>query len=417
MLKQLFPRSHRRYSSLPLLGASLDGFARWLLQNGRLPYRVRQCLQAAGRIDRTLRLNGARSLGTISQKDLDACAPPAGRSRNDPKLAATVHGLQRYFEETGLLAPAPADPLTLSRRLVASYRRFLEDIRGLSASSVANHCLTAARLLDYLGYEERSSGFPGLVASDIEAFVCVRGRLVSRASLQHEVAHLRSFLRFLAFRGEAPNGLDEQIDTPLVYRLEKLPRALPWETVGDFLHSIDRSTSRGLRDYAIFVLMATYGLRASDIVALTLDDIDWRAERIRFCPCKTQTPLWLPLTDTAKIVLVDYLSHGRPALPQREIFLGCRNPSGSLGHTAVSESFRAWFRRSGLSIPSQGGSHCLRHSYAVHLLRQGTPLKTIGDLLGHHSAESTGVYLRLAIEDLRDVALPLPEVETGEDKP
>jgi site-specific recombinase XerD len=248
----------------------------------------------------------------------------------------------------------------------------------------------------------------GLMASDIEAFVCLRGSRISRASLQHEVAHLRSLLRFLAMRGEIPTGLDGQIDTSRVYRLEKLPRALPWEIVGSFLRSIDRSTARGLRDYAIFLLIATYGLRTSEIVNLTLDDIDWRAGQICVRPRKNQIPLLLPLTETVRTVLVDYLHRGRPALPHREIFLRCLTPGGRLGATAVGESFRAWSSRSGLPIPWQG-PHCLRHSYAVHLLRQGTPLKTLGDVLGHRSAESTCVYLRLAVEDLRDVALSLPE--------
>ena len=91
----------------------------------------------------------------------------------------------------------------------------------------------------------------------------------------------------------------------------------------------------------------------------------------------------------------------------REVFLRVRAPAGPLAPTAVTEAFQGWTRRSGLPIPYQG-PHCLRHSLAVHLLRQGTSLKAIGDLLGHRSAESTCVYLRLHVEDLRDVALDLP---------
>jgi integrase/recombinase XerD len=115
------------------------------------------------------------------------------------------------------------------------------------------------------------------------------------------------------------------------------------------------------------------------------------------------------------------LRHGRPQLavrryrrgfqtdrPQyREIFLRCITPAGVLKPTAITEAFQAWSRRSGLQIPFRG-VHCLRHSYALHLLRSGLSLKTIGDLLGHRSLESTSVYLRLATEDLRDVPLCLP---------
>jgi integrase/recombinase XerD len=104
---------------------------------------------------------------------------------------------------------------------------------------------------------------------------------------------------------------------------------------------------------------------------------------------------------------VRYLRHGRPSSPWREVFLRVRAPAGILKPTAVGEAFQKWVRRSGLPIPFHG-PHCLRHSYAVHLLRQGVALKTLGDLLGHRLAESTCVYLRLATDDLRGVALAVP---------
>jgi site-specific recombinase XerD len=106
-------------------------------------------------------------------------------------------------------------------------------------------------------------------------------------------------------------------------------------------------------------------------------------------------------------VLIRYLQHGRPATPRRELFLRGRAPAGPLQPTAVSEIFQAWVRRSGLPIPFQG-PHCLRHAAAVHLLRQGVSLKALGDLLGHRTAESTQTYLRLAVDDLRSVPLPVP---------
>ena len=126
-------------------------------------------------------------------------------------------------------------------------------------------------------------------------------------------------------------------------------------------------------------------------------------------PGKTGTTRLLPLTDAAGTVLLRYLRRGRPALPYRELFLRGRAPVGVLKPTAVSEAFQKWARRSGLDIPWQG-PHCLRHSYAVHLLRRGVPLKTIGDLLGHRIAESTYAYLRLAVDDLRGVALAVPSL-------
>jgi site-specific recombinase XerD len=221
------------------------------------------------------------------------------------------------------------------------------------------------------------------------------------------VAHLRSFLRWLAAQGTAPKGLESQIDTPRVYRQEQLPRALRWDTVRALLESIDRTTASGRRDYAMLLLIATYGLRSSEIVALTLDDFAWRHGELRVPRRKVDGVLTLPLSDEAGNAVLDYLRHGRPTLPTRVLFLRVRPPAGLLKPTAVTEVFQTRARHSGLTIPFQG-AHCLRHSLAVQLLREGVSLKAIGDVLGHRSIESTCQYLRLATEDLRDVALSLP---------
>jgi site-specific recombinase XerD len=212
-------------------------------------------------------------------------------------------------------------------------------------------------------------------------------------------------------KGEIPSGLDTQIDTVRQYRQEKLPRALPWETVCDFLNDINRKTPVGRRDYAMFLMMATYGLRPSDIVALPLECVRWRQDEIWIHQRKTGVPLVLPLTDAVGAALLDYLRRGRPQFPYRQLFLSVRAPVHPLGHTALGVAFQFWIKQSGLKVPFYYGPSCLRHSYAVHLLRQGISVKTIGDLLGHRNAESTCVYLRLALEDLREVALCLPKVE------
>ena len=154
-----------------------------------------------------------------------------------------------------------------------------------------------------------------------------------------------------------------------MYRGEQLPRALPWDTVRALLQSIDRSSPMGLRDYAMLLLMATYGLRACEVVTLTLDDVEWRAGRLRIPQRKTRGALWLPLTDEVGTVLLDYLRQGRAALnvrrqrvpfrgapvrSYRELFLRCRTPAGVLKPTAITKTFQAWSKRSGLAIPFQG---------------------------------------------------------------
>jgi len=226
---------------------------------------------------------------------------------------------------------------------------------------------------------------------------------------------LRTFLRFLAATNEGPPGLDAAVESPRIYRGERLPRTLSREEVRTFLRSIDRSTPMGRRDFAMFLLLATYGLRSSEVRALRLDDLAWRKRQIRVPRPKIGTPMLLPLTDEIGAALVDYLQSGRPASTCRQVFLRHRFPIGPLGHCGVANAFRTWKRPCGTSLPARSGPHCLRHALALHLLRQGAKPKTIGDLLGHRSAESTAVYLRLDVDDLRDVALSLPSGTAAEE--
>jgi len=167
----------------------------------------------------------------------------------------------------------------------------------------------------------------------------------------------------------------------------------------------------------MLLLIATYGLRVSEVAGLDLDDIAWRDRQICVRRPKIGTPLVLPLTDEIAMALLDYLRNGRPESTHRQVFLRVRVPLGPIESTAISDVFDSWAAHAKIRVPHLGGPHCLRHSLAMHLLRKQTPLKTIGDLLGHRSAESTCVYLRLNVEDLRDVALPLPTSVAQEVQP
>src|SRR5580704_14915942 len=193
----------------------------------------------------------------------------------------------------------------------------------------------------------------------LESYITRTGKRLCRRSLQHEVSALRVFLRFLAMDRRVPAGLDSQIDTPRLYRLEQLPRALPWKTVSALLRSIDRTSAMGLRDYAMFLLIATYGLRISEVVAITVDDIHWRQSRLRIHQSKTSSPLELPLTNEVSTALVKHLKRTPPPPPYRRIFLRMRAPIGILKRTVVTDAFQAVVQKSGLRIPFQG-PHCMR---------------------------------------------------------
>lgn len=407
MLTDLFPKASKRFLSLPVLGPFTAAYEAWLLERGYAWGSRRNLLRAVGRIDRYLQHRGRG----LTHAGLEACW--RWYRRRDATVAGTVRSLTRLLEFRGHLPARVPQPPTPTEGCVDAYAAALRDLRGLAPSTLRQHRRTARDFLTHLAYDHAPAGLAAVTAQEVEAFVCRAGTRHSRATLQHTVAALRSFLRFLTTQKQLPPGLDLQIDTPRCYRQEQLPRALPWATVRAFLAAIDRTTPLGLRDYTIFFLIATYGLRASEIVSLTLDAIDWRAGVLHITPRKHGTPLVLPLTDAAGRVLLRYLRAGRPVTTRREVFLRGRAPAGILKPTAVTEAFQAWARRSGLGIPFQG-AHCLRHAVAVHLLRQGVSLKALGDLLGHRTAESTQAYLRLAVDDLRTVPLPVPAlVEEG----
>jgi site-specific recombinase XerD len=283
----------------------------------------------------------------------------------------------------------------------------LAEARGYAPSTIRRQGQIAAEFLRWLHFTDAPDRLCSLTTNDLEGFIRHVSKRMGCVALQKPIAILRNFLRFLAADGTVPVGLDKIIDRPRTYRQEQLPRSLPWSTVQAFLTSINRDSAIGQRDFGMFSLMTTYGMRACDVVALTLDDIHWRAGLIRIRQSKTGKPLELPLTDEVGSAIQDYLKKVPRNGTYRQVFLRIKAPGGVLKPTAVIEAFQAWSGRSGLEIPFKG-VHCIRHSYALHLLRQGVPLKTIGDVLGHRSPESTTAYLRLATEDLRTVALPVP---------
>ena len=151
----------------------------------------------------------------------------------------------------------------------------------------------------------------------------------------------------------------------------------------------------------------TDGLRRSEIDRLRLDDVRWQDAAFRIQRPKARAPIHLPLTKYVGAALLDYLRHNRPATACREVILRSRRLIAPLSPAGVSSAIVLWPQRSGLDI-APCGPHCLRLSLAVHLLCQQTPLKTIGDLLGHCSLRTTAAYLRLNVEDLREEALELP---------
>ncbi|MFW6115392.1 MAG: tyrosine-type recombinase/integrase [Thermodesulfobacteriota bacterium] len=405
MLSKLLPKAYPQYRTLPLLGPMLDEFVVWSSNQGHTPGSVREQLKHVSHIDAYLREQGNESLDDLSHHTFEI-AWRYFRDR-ETRASGTVRRIQRFLDETVGLRPALPPPPTPTIATLTVYADYLGNVAGFAGKTVREHKRYVGEFLESISFDENPALLSRLGQKDIEEYVCQCAERLNRPSLQHVVGYLRSFLRFAYEQGVLEAPLHTMIDTPRVYRREGLPRSLSWEMVRALLSSIDRTNAQGIRDYTMLFLIATYGFRTCEIASLTLDGLNWREGAISITQGKTHGRLVLPLTDAAGDVLIEYLKKARPAVCCRHLFLRARAPFGPLKSTAVSEVFHRCVRRSGLAIPFYG-AHCLRHSTAVHLLRQGASMKAIGDLLGHRSMESTSAYLRLSIEELRSVALPLP---------
>jgi len=406
MIAEIFPQDFRRYQSLPVFGPLMDRYADWLRRQQYTWRSTRYELRMAAQVAEYMRRRAVRQIGELEQRHLDACHHRF--RRRFPGEAGSVLVLARFLYESGHVEKElPSTPHSPGEVHVRAFMAHLAEARGYAPSTIRRQGQIAAEFLRWLHFTDAPDRLCSLTTNDLEGFIRHVSKRMGRVALQKPIAILRNFLRFLAADGTVPVGLDKIIDRPRTYRQEQLPRSLPWSTVQAFLTSINRDSAIGQRDFGMFSLMTTYGMRACDVVALTLDDIHWRAGLIRIRQSKTGKPLELPLTDEVGSAIQDYLKKVPRNGTYRQVFLRIKAPGGVLKPTAVIEAFQAWSGRSGLEIPFKG-VHCIRHSYALHLLRQGVPLKTIGDVLGHRSPESTTAYLRLATEDLRTVALPVP---------
>ena len=395
-----------RYRQLPFLGPLLDDLVSWFRRQRYADSTIRNHVRAISPLIQWLQTLRDSALGDLSQTDLRLAYDHFQPRRCD--VAAAARALGRFLREQQLIPEGDTDPVPPSELEVEDFSSYLREVRGFAPGTIAAHRSRLRSFLQFLGYDENPSVASTLDLDQVEAFLCEAAKTNGRASLQHVVGTVRAFLQREHARGSLRCPLHEQIETPRTYRLEQLPRAMPWEQVVALLRSVDQSDPGGLRDFTLLYLAARYGLRSGELVALRLDDIDWRSGTLRVCQSKTRQALLLPLCDEAADVLVRYLQSARPASGHRELFLRRKAPMGPLAHCAVHDILEKRIRLSGLDLP-KGGTHVLRHSLAMHLLRSGTPMDAIGGVLGHRDPSSTSVYLRLAVEDLREVGLPVPE--------
>jgi site-specific recombinase XerD len=394
------------------IGPEIERYVAWLADRGYGARSVWRRVPLVAAFGEFARLKGARSLADLPGH-VDAFVDKrVGESRDarrgvGPTLAKDIRGPVEQllelvvpgFEPTG--RPHHRVPFASA---VPGFFEYLVAERGLRPASVASYRHHLDRFEAYL----QRAGVAGLGELSpvlLSAFVAERsGAGLAKTTVREGCGVLRVFLRYAHREGLVRGDLWKTVEWPQAYRLSAIPRSISWDDVGKVLAAVDRRTPCGKRDYAILLLLVTYGLRSREVAALTLDDIDWRRERLAVPERKAGHSTAFPLSGSAGEALADYLRHGRPESPDRHVFFRAVAPLRPIGADAVSGCARRYLLRAGINVP-RPGSHTLRHSAVQRLVDAGFSLKTIGDYAGHRSAASTEIYAKVAVESLRQVAL------------
>jgi site-specific recombinase XerD len=296
--------------------------------------------------------------------------------------------------------------LSPSEQLTCAYERFLLQERSLASPSIGLLRLFARRFLSEK-FGDGPLNLSQLCAPDVTAFVQRHAHQHGPWHAKHLVGAMRSFLRYLHYKGLVDTDLSLAVPKVARWSLSTLPKHLSAEQVRQVLSHCDRHTALGRRNYAILLLLARLGLRAGELVRLNLEDFDWENARITVCG-KGGKWAQLPLpADVARAVAL-YLRRDRPRCACRRVFICDRAPiRGFSRHTAVGRIVQGALKQAGV-VSARKGAHLLRHSLATDMLRKGASLDEIGEVLRHTSPDSTAIYAKVDLKSLRTLALPWP---------
>lgn len=370
----------------------LESYAQWMKGLGYRRAVIVCDLGRLGRIGGFLLSRGLEPHHLAEAETVDNyLAHQPGRPRSGvARIRLAVRRWLTWARAVGQVPPLPPPPPDAPE--VAAYLRFCREHQGLSASSVREYGQFLRQLNRYLS--EQGAELVGAPLPLLDRFVAEQGQ--SRGGVARAAAALRGFCRYLFLIGREPEDRSGWIDAPRLYRNERLPRHLSDAQLEEGLARVDRSTRSGKRNWAVLTLLTSYGLRIGEVNGLELEDIDWEARRVRVVRSKTRSESVYPLTPAVEEALRAYLEV-RPDTACTRLFVTFHaphrpHPSGSiLGGLSV----RRYLQR---------GPHTLRHTLARRLREGGAPLGLMRRILGHQSSNSTGRYLRIALEELREVA-------------
>lgn len=305
---------------------------------------------------------------------------------------------------------APVRPLSAwCAGAVHAYSHFLRQHRGLADRTRRKRVWQLGQFAEFL--EQSGVRTVGdITAPQIRQF-CAQLPQGPATRLTYGVT-LRSFLRWAHVDGLLPMDLSGAPITARHHRHRGLRDVLSEEELDRLLTAVDRSSPVGRRDYAVLMLAARYGLRPSDIRQLRLDDVRWRRALITIRQSKTGRPLTLPLLPDVAAALAAYLRDGRPSTGHRELFIRHRAPfEPFVAANNLNAIMRTALRQAGLAErPGRRGLYLFRHTLATRLLAADCSIKTIADVLGHVSSDTTMEYANIDLHALRRVALAETEV-------
>jgi site-specific recombinase XerD len=389
----------------------IDDFAANLRAKGYAVLCVRDYIQAAEHLGRWLDGEGIE-LHELTSSVVDRFAghhchcPRSGRHgrRRSRRYVARVRRFVAHLRSCGRVPLDAEGPSRAVLTALQGFRSWMRCHRGAAERTIAHYEILIARMLPALGDD------PALYdAGRVREALLDETRHRSSSYTKSYVSALRAFLRFHAAQGQCRPYLDRAVPIVREWKLSALPRYLEPDDVGRVIDSCDLSRPQGIRDHAILLLLARLGLRAGDIVAMRLDDVDWAQGTLRVRG-KSRKEVRLPLPQDAGDALAEYLTNARPSTDHERIFLCANAPVRPfVTSTAVSAIVRCALERAAIVDPPSRGAHLLRHSAATAMLRAGANLDVIATVLRHESADMTAYYAKVDLALLQLVTQPWPE--------